>query len=123
MWYKIIMSKKILNLIVTISLVLPLFAGMFGPCGIACTFSSFIQIFLKSNIQTHFEEPCDMDDCNPNLPKCPLCPSSSSLNPYLPNEAGIYLPTLSSPFKPISVDSLADQGFVQSIFHPPTWLL
>jgi hypothetical protein len=72
-----------------------------------------------SNDPPSFQKPCDMNHCNPHLPKCPLCPSSGSLIPYLPQEMGDYLPRLRSSFILLSFGNLSDQGFVKSIFHPP----
>jgi len=66
------------------------------------------------------DSSCDMDSCNHNLPTCPLCPSTGSLSPYLPNEAGNYLPLLISSLIIITPKTFSDQGFVKSIFHPPT---
>jgi hypothetical protein len=102
------MLKKGLNIFISILLLLPLFAGEVG----------FFQ--AVSNASPSFQKPCDMDDCNPNMPKCPLCPSFSSINLYLYYEAAVYLPTPTSSFIQLSVNTLSDQGFVKAIFHPPT---
>ena len=105
------MLKKALIIFMSILLLLPLLTGAVG-------FSQTV-----NNDPPSFQKPCDMDHCNPYMPKCPLCPSSSSHIPYLPNGARIYLPTLNSSFNLVSLESLSDQGFVKSIFHPPTSLL
>jgi hypothetical protein len=73
-----------------------------------------------NNDPPSFQKPCDMNHCNPHVPKCPLCPSPSSTNLYFSQEMGAYLPTLTSLFILITIDNLSDQGFVKSIFHPPT---
>ena len=104
------MSKRIINVFISISLMLSLFSGV----------AVFPQV-VNNNLSS-FQKPCDMDDCNPNMPKCPLCPSSSSINLYLYHEAGAYLPILTSSLILVCVDTLSDQGFVKSIFHPPTSL-
>jgi hypothetical protein len=104
------MLKKGLNIFISILLLLPLFAGEAGLFQAA------------SNASPSFQKPCDMDDCNPNMPKCPLCPSSSSTNLYFHHETAAYLPILTSSLILICVDTLSDQGFVQSIFRPPTSL-
>src|SRR4030042_6552122 len=102
------MLKKGLNILIAILLILPLFTGEAG--------------FFKaiSHASPSFQKACDMDDCNPNMPKCPLCPSFSSINLYLYHGIGVYLPILTSSLIFICVDTLSDQGFVKSIFHPPT---
>jgi hypothetical protein len=102
------MLRKGLNTFISILLLLPLFVGEAG----------FFQ--AVSNASPSFQKPCDMDDCNPNMPKCPLCPSSSSINLYLYHETAVYLPTPTSSFFMVSVSTLSDQGFVKTIFHPPT---
>jgi len=104
------MLKRTINLFISISLVLPLFSGM-------AVFSQVV-----NNHPSSFQKPCGMDDCNPNMPKCPLCPSSGSINLYLYHETGDYLPILTSSLILVSVYTLSDQGFVKSIFHPPTSL-
>jgi hypothetical protein len=104
------MLKRSINILISISLVLPLFSG--------------IAVFPQAvnNHPSSFQKPCNMDDCNPNMPKCPLCPSFSSINLYLNNEVGAYLPILDSSLVLVCVEILFDQGFVKSIFHPPTLL-
>ena len=76
----------------------------------------------NSHPGTRFQKTCDMDHCNPNLPKCPLCPSSGSANLVLHLDSGLYLPILASSMLSISHVVLSDQGFVKSIFHPPTMI-
>src|SRR4030043_1226615 len=102
------MLSKALNIFMSILLLLPLLIGEVG----------FFQ--MVNNDPPSFQKPCDMDHCNPYMPKCPLCPSSSFMRLYLPNGTRIYAPTLTSLFYPISADTLSDQGYVKSIFHPPT---
>ena len=105
------MLKKVLIVIISIHLLLPLFTGVSG-------FSTPI-----SNSPPSFQKTCDMDHCYPNLPKCPLCPSSSPIVQYFYSDTGDFLPPLNSSFILISIDILSDQGFVKSIFHPPTSIL
>lgn len=107
MWYKILVLKKPLNIFISILLLLPLFTE-----GVEFSQSA-------ENDPPSFQKPCDMDHCYPYMPKCPLCPSSGSMSLYLSTGTRIYPPTLTSPFNPISTDTLADQGFVKSVFHPP----
>jgi hypothetical protein len=102
------MLRKILNIFISLLLLLPLFAGDVG----------FFQ--AVSHASPSFQKTCDMDDCNPNMPKCPLCPSFSSTNLYLYHQAAPYLPTPSSSFIFLSMDTLSDQGVIRTIFHPPT---
>src|SRR3972149_2915462 len=101
------MLKKCLNIFVSILLLFPLLTGGIG----------FPQTVNNDHIS--FRKPCDMDDCNPYMPKCPLCPSSNSTIQLFHQEAAAYLPTPISSFILISVSALADQGVVKAIFHPP----
>ena len=80
------MLKKFLNTLISILLLLPFFTGEVG----------FFQTI--SHASPSFQKNCDMDDCNPNMPKCPLCPSFSFINLYLNYEANAYLPTPISSF-------------------------
>ncbi len=115
-----IMLKKSINIFMSVFLLLPLLTGMSGSYGE----SFLVQIFLEDNHpQTSFKKPCDMDDCNPNMPKCPLCPSSGSTSLYLHNGTGAYLPTPIFFLIQLSVNTLSDQGFVKRIFRPPTSIL
>lgn len=103
-----LMSRKALNIFISILLLLPLFTGVVG-------FSQPI-----NNSPASFQKTCDMDDCNPYMPKCPLCPSSGFVNLYLHYETGAYLPILDSSFMLHSVSTFSDQGVIKAIFHPPT---
>jgi len=102
------MLKKIINIFISILLLLPLYTGTFG-------FSS-----LGNNSPPSFQKPCDMDHCTPYMPKCPLCPSSGSINLYLHYEVGNYLPVLASSFILSYASTLSDQGVIKAIFRPPT---
>jgi hypothetical protein len=114
------MMRKAINVSLSILLLLPLFSGEFVSSALAKSRSSSSEICSSDNgANSRFQKPCDMDHCNP-LPKCPLCPSSSSMNPYLCQGAGVYLPPLPSSLIIINPDALPDQGFVSSIFRPPT---
>ncbi|MEO0266497.1 MAG: hypothetical protein ABIM43_07850 [candidate division WOR-3 bacterium] len=74
---------------------------------------------------------CDMGDMNSHcnkkadnkLPLCPLCPSFYSFNPYLPNGGEIFFTPQVSSLISVPLETLRDQGFVASIFHPPTLIL
>src|SRR4030042_2220081 len=101
------MLKKVLNTLFSILLLLPLFTGEAG----------FFQ--EVSNASPSFQKPCDMDDCHPGMPKCPLCPSSGSISLYFFHEFALYLPPSSSSFIFLSTDTLWDQGVVRTIFRPP----
>ena len=103
------MIRKGLNIFISILLLLPLFTGV-------VVFSQTVNNGLPS-----FQKTCDRDDCNPYMPKCPLCPSSNSTIQLFHQEAAAYLPTPISSFILISVSALSDQGVVKAIFHPPTF--
>ncbi len=106
----LLMLRKGLNIFIAILLLLPLFAGE----------TAFFQ--AVSHASPYLQKTCDMDDCNPNMPKCPLCPSFRSANVYLFHESVSYFPPLSSSFIIVSMDTLSDQGVVRTIFRPPTSL-
>ena len=101
------MLRKALNVFISALLLLSVSLATVG-------FSNPLENYAPS-----FQKSCDMDRCNSNLPKCPLCPSSSSLNAYLPNSYAIYLPTIFPLFNPSIGNSLCDQGVVRVIFRPP----
>jgi hypothetical protein len=102
------MLRKGLNIFISILLLLPLFTGEVG-------FSQAI-----GHASPSFQKACDMDDCNPNVPKCPLCSSSSSIILYLDRKTIVYLPASTSSYILLNVRTLSDQGYVKVIFHPPT---
>ena len=102
------MLKKALMIFISFLLVLPLFTGVVG-------FAQPINTDPPS-----FQKPCDMDQCNPNMPKCPLCHSSGSIVQLFYQECGPYLPTPVSSFIMLTESTLSDQGFAKAIFHPPT---
>jgi len=104
------MLKKSLVIFILVAFLLPFFAEEDGL------------LRAVSSAFPAFQNLCNMGDCNPNTPKCPLCPSSSSTKPYLCHETPVYLPTLTSSLVLVCVDTLSDQGFVKSIFRPPTLL-
>src|SRR3989339_1852720 len=101
------MLRKALNILISILLLLPLFTGVGG--------SLHFSIYETAS----FQEPCPMDQCYPYMPKCPLCPSASSNNLILNQEALTYLPPLNSSYIQIISKILTDQGVIKSIFHPP----
>jgi hypothetical protein len=103
-----IMLRKGLNLFISILLLLPLLTGAVG-------FSKTINGDPPS-----FQKTCDMDHCYPHMPKCPLCPSSSSIVQLFFQESVPYLPTPVCSFILLNVNPLSDQGFVRAIFRPPT---
>lgn len=101
------MPKRLIKTFISISLIVHLFAGV---------------IVFPQAVNNHppsCQKPCSMDDCKPNMPTCPLCPSFSSINIYPYHEAAAYLPTPTSSFILLSVSALSDQGVIKTIFHPP----
>jgi hypothetical protein len=101
------MLRKGFNVFISILLLLPLLGGQVES--------------LKpvNHASPSFQKTCDMDDCNPNMPKCPLCPPFSSTHLYLYRDGAVGLPTLTSSYVELAVSSLSDQGFVKPIFRPP----
>src|SRR4030042_3019454 len=115
------MSKKVFKVVLSILLLLPLVGGVFASSDLLKFFLSSSEICPGNNIgEVSFQKPCDMDHCSPYMPRCPLCPSSGSIHPYLYHEGGAYLPPLASSLVLISPEALRDQGFVRSVFRPPT---
>jgi hypothetical protein len=104
------MSKKSLNIIISILLMLPLLTGA----------EEFPQT-VGSSVPA-FQDLCHTDQCNPKMPKCPLCPSAGSTNLYFYHGLESYLPLFTYSLATVDFDSLSDQGFVRAIFHPPTTL-
>jgi hypothetical protein len=102
------MLRKTSNILVSLLLLLPFFTGA----------GEFF--YLSNNDTASFQEPCHMDQCNPYTPKCPLCPSVSSISLIFDQEGLIYLPTFNPSYIQIISETLTDQGFTKSIFHPPT---
>ena len=116
-----------MSILICLLLLPTLFPGMLNYLGMGNGFSSSFDLF-PGNTQAIFQKPCDMDHCdmdhsNPRVPKCPLCTSSGTTALYLHQETGICLPVPVSSFIQISYLKFSDQGFVKSIFHPPTFTL
>jgi hypothetical protein len=104
------MLRKGLNIFIAVLLLLPHFAGGTGLFQAA------------SDASPSFQKTCDMTDCNPYMPKCPLCPSFGSISLYFLHESAAYLPPPVSSFVFVSTHTLSDQGVVKTIFRPPTSL-
>jgi hypothetical protein len=112
------MLRKLINILISILLVVPLWTGTPSSLGLA----------KNSDPQVRFQKPCDMnpcdmDDCAPRMPKCPLCPTSGSFVPYLSNGSGIISPILNSSLTHTRDNTLSDQGVVKVIFRPPISIL
>jgi len=103
--------RRIFNIVVSILLILPLFSGIYSPLKAAHVATPLISASSQNT--------CGMDSCTPNLPRCPLCPSSNSIHPYISQEAGVNVQIPVSSFLLISLETLSDQGVTQSIFRPP----
>ena len=56
-------------------------------------------------------------------PVCSDCPFSDYDDDYLLKEVEPYLPAPTFCLALVSLSTLPDQGFVKSIFHPPTSIL
>ena len=114
------MSKKIVNIVSSILLLLPLLVGVLASSDLPISFFSSSEICSGNNYgEVILQKPCDMDHCNPHMPKCPLCPSSNSINPSLCQEGEAYLPPLTSSDILVSAETLFDQGVIRSVFRPP----
>jgi hypothetical protein len=100
----------------SILVLLPFFAGISGSSQLA---NKDLPSFQKTCDMDH----CNMDTCNPYMPKCPLCPSSNSFIQLFRQEIADYVPTPTSSFILLPLGTLSDQGFVRAIFHPPTSIL
>jgi len=57
------------------------------------------------------------------VPECLDSPFSDCNDDYLLKEGNPYLPAPTFCLALVSVSTLPDQGFVKSIFHPPTSIL
>ena len=114
------MSKKIVNIVSSILLLLPLLVGVLASSDLPISFFSSSEICPGNNYgEVILQKPCDMDHCNPHIPRCPLCPSSSSIVPYLHQSREISMQSPSSSFILTTLDPLFDQGFLRSVFRPP----
>ena len=117
------MSRKPLRLFVSLLVLSTFCMGMFTFAGSVTAFTPMSQPSCGKTSGPGFKKPCDMDHCKPNLPKCPLCSSPGSAVPYLGQGALNYLPPLNCSFVLVCFDTLSDQGFIRSIFRPPTSIL
>jgi len=115
----IAMPKRIVSTLICLLLLPTLLPGVLNYAGMGSSSSPLFDLF-PGKAQASFEEPCDMNHCNPYMPRCPLCPSPGSGVPYLHQEAGDYIPTGATSFVLISINILSDQGYITSIFRPPT---
>lgn len=93
--------------------------------------SPYGEIYLRDNNKKScdMDAACDMDShCstktdNLKLPLCPLCPSIYSFSPYLSNASEIFFIPRISLLIIFPFETLRDQGYVASIFRPPTSIL
>jgi hypothetical protein len=73
--------------------------GVLASSDLPISFFSFSEICPGNNSgEVILQKPCDMDHCNPRMPRYPLCPSSSSIVPYLHPSRAISMPSPSSIF-------------------------
>lgn len=118
------MSKKYLNILTCIFLLIALSTWALNLSGQGFAFTSLSEPPCgETSTGAGFKKPCEMDHCSPNLPKCPLCPSFGSATPYLNQGVSDYLPPPASSSVWVSPDTLSSQGFIRSIFRPPTSIL
>lgn len=115
------MSKKYLNILTCIVVVIALLTWVLSSAGLGFAFTSLSGPPCgKASDGPGFKKPCEMDHCSPDIPKCPLCPSFGSQTPCINQGTLAYLPPLDSSFVLVCLDTLFDQGFIGSIFRPPT---
>ena len=70
------------------------------------------------------QSSCDTSQCDSQIPECPNCVSmEDSIDPFLPEDTNIYQKEVVSALILLTPEGLLDQGFVRSIFHPPTSIL
>lgn len=113
-WYIFSMQKKVLKYFMPVLVLIFLFTGT------SISFQTF-DAGLSSSV--HFENTCDMCCCSSENPACLLCMTSNSNGLYLPKKTDLYLPMLPNSLILIDINTLPDQGFVKTIYHPPTFFL
>jgi hypothetical protein len=112
------MQRSSVNILISILLLAPIAGGILGSYGKA----PLAQVFFKKPYPSASleKEPCDMDECYPHSPKCPLCSSSPSIFQYVVQEIDSYLPIPTPSLLKLSTDTFSEQEFVTSVFRPPT---
>lgn len=113
-WYIFSVQKKVLKYFMPALVLIFLFTG---------TSNSFQTVDAGLPSSVHFENSCDMCCCNSENPACLLCMTSNSNGLYLPKKTDLYLPMSPNSLILIDINTLPDQGFVKTIYHPPTFIL
>jgi hypothetical protein len=68
--------------------------------------------------------PCGANQSDPGMPECPNCVSlDDTVDPFLHEYTETYQFKTVSLSIPIAPEVLLDQGYVRSIFRPPTSIL
>jgi hypothetical protein len=102
------MRKKIIN---TCLLILVFLSSLSG----AHDFSQ-----LGNNPGSGSQAHCNTEQCNPCIPESPYCPYFEDIDPFLHQEMEPCQPRAVSLSLPVAPEALFDQGFVRSIYRPPT---
>jgi hypothetical protein len=69
------------------------------------------------------QSPRDTGPRGPLMPECSYGLSFEEIDPFLHEDTGTYQVKVVSPLIPIPPEAFLDQGFVRSIFRPPTSIL
>jgi hypothetical protein len=118
------MSRKRMKYFVSLLVLSAFLMGIFAFAGSLNAFDPLSQPLCgKTSTGPGFKKPCDMDHCESNLPKCSLCSSPGSTGPYLGQKIVEYPPPRNPSFVLVCLNTLSDQGFIKSIFRPPTSIL
>jgi hypothetical protein len=78
---------------------------------------------LGENPVSGSQSPCDTSPCGPLMPERSHGLSFEEIDPYLYEGTEPYQPKTLSSLILIAPEAFLDQGFVRSIFRPPTSIL
>ncbi len=108
-------NNNIMKIVISI-LVLSLIIGIVNP---------YAEVYLqdRNKKSCDMESSCDNESGNHQPPFCPLCPSIYSFTPYLPNGDETFFTDSVSLFITPYLETLTDQGYIKSVFRPPTSII
>ncbi len=79
---------------------------------------------LGNILASESKSPCETNQRDPGKPECPNCISfEDSTDPFLYEHTETCQVKVVSPLIPVDPEALFDQGFVRSIFRPPSSIL